>query len=272
MSDARFRTRSIESLAKVDLQSLERLRAVVRLLKKDDSVSALLESCNRIGEAYLFGGVVRDALLGSSGVFGDVDIFVSGPVDAESIERISRVSRRTNFGGMRLVVGRYDVDIWELSKSLAFRFERGAEKSVRGLLSTVCFSTDAVAVSLVSGNVLADSRFNKTVNSRVFGFVSKPFALEKLQVVRIARICVKNGVKPDREVCKYFVDGVDFFGVDELVKAEQKWKGRRLLDGRIVRVIDQWCREALSGGARKVLQFGAEPLFPGTTCSQPLNS
>lgn len=262
MPEIRSHRRSFESLARVDVQGLERLRFVVRLLKKDDSISALLKASNEVGEAYLFGGLVRDALLGSSGVFGDVDIFVSGPLDEETAERVSRVHRRTNFGGMRLVVGRYDVDIWELAKSVAFRFERGPEKSVRGLLSTVCFSTDAVAVSLLTGRVLADSSFNRTVKTKVFEFVSRPPALEILQVVRVGRICVKNGVRPDREISKYFVDGVDAFGVGGLIAAEQKWKGRRLLDERIVRILDQWCRASMSsdfdsGGP----DFGGEPLF-----------
>lgn len=262
MSDLRPNRRSFESLARVDVQSLERLRSVIRLLKKDDAINALLQSCNSIGEAYLFGGLVRDALLGSSGAFGDVDIFVSGPLDAEFAERISRVHRRTNFGGMRLVVGKYDVDIWELEKSRAFRFERGAEKSVKGLLSTVCFSTDAVAVSLRSGAVLADSSFNRTVRTRMFEFVTHPRALEVLQVVRIVRICIKNGVIPNLEVCQYFVDGVELFGAAGIIAAEQKWKGRRLLDDRLLRIFDQWCRSSLSGGfALEGPMFEAEPLF-----------
>lgn len=265
MSEMKFPRRSFESLARVDAQGLERLRAIVRLLKKDDSVNALLESCNSVGEAYLFGGQVRDALLGAIGAFGDVDIFVSGPLDPEFAERVSRIHRRTNFGGMRLVIGRYDVDIWELTKSHAFRYERGPEKSVRGLLSTVCFSTDAVAVSLLSGRVLADSSFNRTAKSRVFEFVSKPSSLEILQVVRIARLCVKNGVRPDAEVCQYFVDGLRSFGVDGLVVAEQKWKGRRLLDERVIRLLGQSCHALLASGRPSEFDwtgFGAETLFP----------
>lgn len=265
MSEMKLHRRSFESLARVDAQGLERLRSVVRLLKKDDSVNALLDSCNSVGEAYLFGGQVRDALLGSTGAFGDVDIFVSGPLNPEFAERVSRIHRRTNFGGMRLVVGRYDLDIWELAKSHAFRFERCPEKNVKGLLSTVCFSTDAVAVSLLSGRVLADRSFNKTASSRVFEFVSKPSSLEILQVVRIARLCVKNAVSPDAEVCQYFVDGVRSFGVDGLVSAEQKWKGRRLLDERLVRMLDRSCHALLSSGRTSDFQmtgFGVGELFP----------
>lgn len=262
MPDIQSRRRSFESLARVDPQSQERLRSVVRLLKKDDAIGALLKVSNQIGEAYLFGGLVRDALLGSSGMFGDVDIFVSGPLDEQTAERVSRVHRRTNFGGMRLVVGRYDVDIWELAKSAAFRFERGREMSVKGLLSSVCFSTDAVAVSLLTGRVLADRSFNRTVKTRVFEFVLRPPTIEILQVVRVARICVKNDVRPDKEISRYFTEGVDAFGASGLIAAEQKWKGRRLLDERIVGILDRWCRESLSSDFESAgPHFGGEPLF-----------
>lgn len=263
MSDLHAYRRPVESLARIDISSLERLRTVVRLLKKDDAINALLQSCNSVGEAFLFGGMVRDALLGSSGVFGDVDIFVSGPLNAEFAESVARTHRRTNFGGMRLVVGKYDVDIWELAKSRAFSYERGPEKSIRGLLSTVCFSTDAVAVSLVTGHVLADSRFNKVAKTRIFEFVSRPRDLEVLQVVRIARITVKNGVKPGPDVARYFVDGVDRFGIEGLVSAEGKWKGRRLLDARLVHVLYQWCSLSISGREHPERpSFEGEALFP----------
>ncbi len=269
MPEIRSHRRPFDSRERIDAQSLERLRSVVRLLKKDDAISALLKVSNEIGEAYLFGGLVRDALLGSSGVFGDVDIFVSGPLDEQTAERVSRVHRRTNFGGLRLVVGRYDVDIWELAKSEAFRLERGREMNVRGLLSSVCFSTDAVAVSLRTGRVLSDRSFNRTFKTRVFKFVSRPMKLEILQVVRVGRICVKNSVRPDREICRYFVDGVGAFGVSGLIAAEQKWKGRRLLDGRIVRILDQWCREFISSDFESDgPDFGDEPLFVSSASNE----
>lgn len=245
----------------VDLP-LDRLRTIVRLLKMDDAISALLHSCNSIGEAFLFGGLVRDALFGFQGVWGDVDIFVSGPLDEEFASSISRVSRRTNFGGMRLVVGRYEVDIWELAKSRAFRFERGARKDIKGLLSTVCFSADAVAVSLVDGRIISDPSFNVTASTRVFDFVVQPSAVEILQVVRIARLCVKNNLIPNMPVARYFTLGVEQFGVSKIVSAEEKWRGRRQLDERLVRIVNEWCKVSLSNGLVDAGPwYGSEALF-----------
>jgi hypothetical protein len=224
-----------------DFSGQDKVRSLVRLLQKDDAVAALIDSCNEVGEAFLFGGLVRDALLGSSGVFGDVDIFVSGPLNREFVENIARSSRRTNFGGIRLVVGKFDVDIWELPKSHAFRIEQGRSISIPSLLNTVCFSTDAVAASLLNSKVIASARFKSTLRSRVVSFVKRPNAAEILQVVRIARLIVRNGVIPDEEVARYFVDGEKLFGREALVSAEVKWKGRRVLDLPIMDRVSEIC-------------------------------
>lgn len=219
----------------------DELRSLVRLLNKDDAISELIRSCNRIGEAFLFGGVVRDIIFGSSGSFGDLDIFVSGPLDAEFAASISRSSRRTNFGGMRLVVGKYDVDIWELPQSYAFRIEKGRSISIESLLRTVCFSTDSVAVSLVDARVISSSSFRQSVRSRVLSFVSRPLRVDLLQAVRIARLVVKNDVIPDRVVARYYVDSLAAFGCTEFVHAESKWRGRRVLDSYLVDRVEDLC-------------------------------
>lgn len=224
---------------------VSRLKSVIRLIRKDDSVNLLLQSSRDIGEAFLFGGMVRDALFGYKRVFGDLDIFVSGYLDAEAASKISRVSRRTNFGGMRLVVGKFDVDIWELSKSHALLGLRDSERTIDRLLSSVCFSTDAVAISLDSGKIVSSDPFNETLGTGIFNFVVKPRDVDILQVTRGFRIAAKTSLKPGLDICDYLCAGVDQFGVAGLVAAEGKWRGRRVLDERFVRLFDQRCRLAL---------------------------
>lgn len=232
--------RMTETRAHTFEEGYKRSRNLVRALRKDDAVGALLESCNSIGEAFLFGGAVRDTMFGSRS-FGDLDIFVSGPINEELISRLAKSSRRTNFGGFRLVVGKFDVDIWELPKSYAFRIDRGRAISVDSLLSTVCFSTDAVAISLQTAKIRADKRFRRSLETNTLSFVQKPLASEVLQAVRIARMVVKLGIRPDREVSRYFLDAVRQFGADVLLGAEAKWKGRRVLDSELLIAVIRWC-------------------------------
>lgn len=243
-----------------DLPNLSRVRSIVRLLQKDDAVAALLKSCNEVGEAFLFGGIVRDAVLGFGGVFGDIDIFVSGPLDADFASGLSRYSRRTNFGGLRLVVGKFDIDIWELPQSYAFRIEKGRAISIPSLLDTVCFSSDAVAVSLLDSKIITTSKFRETVRNKSLTFVSPPRRLEILQAVRIARLMVKIDLLPDMEVAQFFVSAVRQFGVEGLVRAEEKWRGRRVLDAYLLDAVHLSCEELISKGEQRSLF--SDSLFP----------
>lgn len=232
-----------------ELPNLDRARSFVRLLQKDDTVSLLLKSCNEVGEAFLFGGMVRDLIFGYSGKFGDLDIFVSGPLDIDFALSLARTSRRTNFGGIRLVIGKFDVDIWELPKSNAFRMQKGRAVSIPALLDTVCFSTDAVAISLLEPKrVFSTEKFRSTVRSRKFTFVSAPIEVELLQAVRVARLIIKNEVLPDRAVASYFLRAVDLYGWDKLVNAEAKWKGRRVLDSLLIQRVHELCVAIVDDG------------------------
>lgn len=245
---------------RVDLAGAERLRSLVRLLYKDDAVSTLLRSCNEVGEAFLFGGAPRDALFGVEGVFGDIDIFVSGPLDTELAHELSRFSRRTNFGGMRLVVGKFDVDIWELPQSHAFRIEKGRSVSIPNLLDSVCFSTDGIAVSLLDGRVLATHIFQRTLRDRALRFVSPPLEFNILYAVRVARLIYRLRTWPDQEVARFFLDAADRSGVEGIVEAEGRWRGRRVLDSAICKRIVEVCSESVAGGAAP--EGSAELLLP----------
>jgi predicted nucleotidyltransferase len=239
----------------------EKVRSLVRILEKDDAIAALIKSCNEVGEAFLFGGIVRDSIMGSTEVFGDLDIFVSGPLDVDFVEKLSRTTRRTNFGGMRLVVGKFDVDIWELPKSYAFRIERSRSVSIPSLLRSVCFSTDAVAVSLVDSRMICSPIFMSTLVTNVLHFVSRPVQPELLQVVRIARLMVKNEVRPDKDVAEFYLRGERAFGRDKLLDAEIKWKGRRVLDVALIRWVSEVCELTIRGNASEEMIFGSKSLF-----------
>lgn len=212
----------------------ERLRRFVRRLKKDDDVSRFIAALNGRGEAYLFGGAPRDVAFGVGKRVHDLDIFVSGSIDAEDVARYSKSVSSTNFGGLRLVVGRFEVDAWELDKSYAFRMNASAYVSARSLLSTVCFSTDGVAVSLKSGRAIISSDFVTSYSDRRLDFIVPPSKLEAVVGVRIARLAVKLGLELTPAVASYFMRCVEEFGVASLIQAEARWGSHRMLNEIVV--------------------------------------
>lgn len=207
-----------------------RLRAYVRALNNDEALSPFINSLNRVGEAYLFGGAPRDVSFVGRRLVNDLDIFVSGPIDYEEVSRVSKIVKKTNFGGLRLLVGPYDVDVWELSKSHAFKYDAASYVSVTNLLKSVCFSTDGIAVSLESGSVIKTTAFTKSLEHQRLDFVVPPSKIEPVVGARIARLVLKLHLELTPSVASYFVRCAEEFGVSSLIDAESRWGHRRILN------------------------------------------
>jgi len=215
---------------RLPVQVAERLRRFVRKLKKDDDLESFIGILNATGEAYLFGGAPRDVAFGAGRLVNDLDIFVSGPVDIEQIRSVGTFVKRTNFGGFRLVIGKYEVDVWELDKSYAFRFDASSYISTRNLLNSVCFSTDGIALSLKSGRSTVTSAFLASLRDRRLDFVVPPPSLEPVVAARIARLALKLELGLTPAVASYFVECVDEIGVPSLIDAEARWGRHRMLN------------------------------------------
>jgi hypothetical protein len=218
----------------VDIQRIERIRRFVRALKKRDELWGFFKALNDGGEAYLFGGAPRDAAFGLGGKVHDLDIFVSGPIDLDEMVRFSSIARRTNFGGLRLFVGSFEVDAWELQKSYAFRAKESSFVSAGNLLRSVCFSTDGVAVSLKSNHVTFTPAFRKSIEDRCLDFVVKPVALEPVVGARIARLALRLNLELTPAVAAYFFECLAAFGRGGLIEAELRWGNHRILNDLLV--------------------------------------
>lgn len=221
-------------MSQVTIQASERLRRFIRALKKRDELSGFFNALNYGGEAFLFGGAPRDVAFGMGSKVHDLDIFVSGPIDLDEIGRFSSFARRTNFGGLRLFVGSFEVDAWELDKSYAFRARGSSFISSRNLLHSVCFSTDGVAVSLKSGRVTFTSSFRKSLEDRLLNFVVKPIDLEPVVGARIARLALKLDLGLSFPVATYFRECLEVYGRDGLVDAELRWGDHRILNHLLI--------------------------------------
>jgi hypothetical protein len=213
-----------------ELAVRDKLRRYVRLLGEQPGLAPLVREINAVGEAYIFGGAARDVVFAGKKLVNDLDIVVSGKIDPEMLSKFSEQVRRTNFGGYRIHTGEYEVDLWEIQNSYAFRFDSPSIISVHKLLDTVCFSTDAIAVSLESGRVFKSKAFDESLRSRRLDFVVPPSKFEPVVAARIARLVLKLKLEMTPSVASYFVPCVEKFGISAVIDSESRWKDRRMLN------------------------------------------
>lgn len=211
-------------------KSSRRLRAYVRALRSGGELGEFLSAVSRVGAAYLFGGAARDVFFKDQSFVYDLDMFVSGPISEEIVLRYGKNVSRNNFGGFRFNIDDWSVDIWELSKSSAFRFDSVLYPNVDHLLKSVCFSSDAIAVRIDTGEIFARTEFKRTFDTGVLEFVVPPRKIELLVAARIARLMLKLNVEPTASVASYFIRALEMYGEDQLIRAETRWGRKAIVD------------------------------------------
>jgi len=118
-------------------------------------LNALLTAVRPLGEVVAFGGLLRNAaLFGLSDFRSDIDLVVALS-NEEALKDVLHTFRpsRTAFGGYRFRVDSFQVDIWPLESTWAFREGLVKDVSIPNLVRTTFFNWDAIAFSLDSGRL-----------------------------------------------------------------------------------------------------------------------
>lgn len=102
------------------------------------------------GNAFLCGGACRDMLLrGMRTVPRDLDIVVRYTSAADLAEHLGDyVKDRTRFGGFSVEVRDWEVDIWPLSETWAFKHGGAVGRGLDDFTKTTFLDIDAIAVQL----------------------------------------------------------------------------------------------------------------------------
>ncbi len=169
-----FWSTQISSVAKSKTAIARRVKG---FLASTDShapgVSSLFRDLNPIGEVLLFGGLLRNAaLFGLTNFRSDIDVVVAGS-KAESLARVlDRFGPvRNSFGGYRLRLDSFQVDIWTLDSTWAFRKGLVKGETVEDLLQTTFFNWDAIAYSLNSGTLYSKDGYIEEIRGSFLDIV-----------------------------------------------------------------------------------------------------
>lgn len=131
------------------------------------------------GDVYLFGGVLRDlALHGKKGFESDIDLVVEGNWQASVRYLELHGAARNKFGGFRLSVGGWPVDIWNARETWAIRQGLVEYRSISSLTETTVLNWDAILM-----------------NWRTRAFIHRPNYLERLRA-RVLDIVLESNPNP----------------------------------------------------------------------------
>lgn len=116
-------------------------RKLYRLRNKEPRFAFFVDLLSRVGEWALVGGAVRDWGLGRKA--RDLDVVVNGDADslADMIERFSPM--RNSYGGYRVAIAGWDIDVWALESTWAFSTGRFARTDFEAFAQSTFFNVDS---------------------------------------------------------------------------------------------------------------------------------
>lgn len=131
-------------------------RRMDRFLKSDHhnrfEVREFIDEFMTIGELAIFGGAVRDIGVRTNHVLpNDVDLVIKTEDSMAFEEKISKYNVYKNkFGGYRVTLDEWKIDIWELNNTWAFTNNYVNGDSFEDLVKTTFFDWDAVVYDLTN--------------------------------------------------------------------------------------------------------------------------
>jgi predicted nucleotidyltransferase len=174
------------------------------------------------GDLYLFGGILRDlALLGRRGFSSDIDLVVEGEWShcVEYLE--SRGARRNKFGGFRLFVAEWPVDIWNAEETWAIRQGLVTYRGIASLTETTVLNWDAILMNWRTRRFVHRHRYLEDISERLLDIVLEENPNPLGMVVRVFRhLCLKDARKITPSAAKYLAEATARYSYQEIKDQE----------------------------------------------------
>ncbi len=123
--------------------------------------------------AYVFGGVIKDYVLGIKKDHRDIDIVVE-KISEDLMNRIEKyLIKKNQFDGLKLKVGNKIIDLWQIDRTWAIRTNTSlnAANYVQHLPSTSFFNITAIIFSIKDRKFISDKKFNNFLRDRTLTIV-----------------------------------------------------------------------------------------------------
>lgn len=190
---------------------------------------------------YMFGGMLRDIATGGASVIPrDLDLVVSEVSTERLVESFEGFVQRINrFGGVNLRIDEWDIDIWPLDQTWAFKECQGLEASIENLPATTFLNVEAVVVEAdtIRGRARSvyDNGFFEAINSRTLevNFATNPHPISC--VIRSLVTSHKLGYRLGPKLCRFIVQHASLGKIPDLMAVQRAHYGHIKLTKSFVR-------------------------------------
>jgi hypothetical protein len=192
------------------------------------------------GDVYLFGGVLRDlALLGGRGFNSDIDVVVEG--DWASCTRYldHLGARRNKFGGYRLEVATWKVDIWNARETWAISHGLVQYNGIAALTKTTVLNWDAVLMNWRTRAFIFRDNYLDDIRDRHLDVVLEQNPNPAGMAMRVFRhLCLKEALSITPKAITYLANCTALFSLKELSDIEVRSYGKSIINPAMYRYFE----------------------------------
>lgn len=189
------------------------------------------------GDVYLFGGVLRDlALLGGRGFNSDIDVVVEGDWGSctKYLEHLG--ARRNKFGGYRLEVALWKVDIWNAKETWAISRGLVQYRGIASLTETTVLNWDAILMNWRTKAFILRDNYLDHIKERHLDIVLEQNPNPAGMAMRVFRhLCLKEALSISHRAITYLANCTAFFSLEDLSDREIRSYGKSVINPAMYR-------------------------------------
>ncbi len=204
-----------------------------------NEVAQCIKNIRYIGKAAIFGGMLRDLSIGGNRYFcSDVDVVIETD-DFKALKQfISQYQYRMNaYGGYRIYLKKWRMDIWPLSNTWAFQHYPFTEISFDTLLQTTFFNWDSVIYIISTQAIHCPTLYFDDLSAGFLDINFEPSPNIIGTLVRTLRMISWNQTNLSPKLAHYLSQHLADFDHVSIIKAEQKGYEKRFLSEPVIKKI-----------------------------------
>ncbi|MCQ3000763.1 hypothetical protein NLO98_13500 [Pseudomonas syringae] len=197
---------------------------------KRSEVLSFITHLSHVGEVLVFGGLLRDiALFGSKGFNSDIDLVVDCSVEGLKafFDGGKHAFKRNKFGGYRLEVGGWTVDVWPIRETWAFKHTPITYVGRESLLLTTITNWDSVIYSFKDKKIISSSCYLDCIRYGELDIVLTDNPNEAGVLMRVIKaICDKHAKVLMPRLLGYLKQELPKWQASQIVKAQEELLGK----------------------------------------------